>query len=226
MNSPTDATGRHGAFLRTILRLLVILVLAWGLHLLFNWARAQAEFDGGHLRFWMLAGFLLVYAVLIAVPFVPGIEVGLTLMAMEGPWIAPWIYAATVTGLTLAYLAGEFICYPRLLRVLADLRLHKACRLIERLQPMGKAERLVFLQERAPLWARPFVSQFRYVLLAVLINLPGNALIGGGGGLAFLAGFSRLFHFWPMLLTMVLAVAPVPAAVWLFDLDIHDLFVG
>lgn len=226
MNSPTGAPGRHGALLRTALRLLIILVLAWGIHRLFNWASAQAEFDGGHLRFWMLAGFLLAYAVLIAVPFVPGIEVGLTLMAMEGPWIAPWIYAATVIGLTMAYLAGEFICYPRLLRMLADLRLHKACRLIERLQPMDKAERLVLLQERAPLWARPFVSRFRYVLLAVLINLPGNALIGGGGGLAFLAGFSRLFHFWPMLLTMVLAVAPVPAAVWLFDLDIHNLLVG
>jgi hypothetical protein len=52
---------------------------------------AQAGLSDGRLRFWFLAGLLLAYSVLIAAPFVPGIELGLTLMAMEGPWIAPWI---------------------------------------------------------------------------------------------------------------------------------------
>lgn len=35
----------------------------------------------------------------------------------------------------------------------------------------------------------------RYVALAVLLNIPGNVVIGGGGGIAFAAGMTRLFSF-------------------------------
>ncbi len=224
MTEPTPTSATKGAALRTTLRIVAVVVLALAIHQLLNWASTEAEHGAGQLAPWMLAVFLLVYALLIAVPFVPGVEVGLTLMAMEGPWIAPWIYAATVVGLAVAYGAGEGFSYPRLHRILADLHLHRACRLIERVQPLGKADRLALLQARAPAWARPFVSRFRYVLIAALINLPGNALIGGGGGLMFLAGFSRLFHAPAMILTILIAVAPVPFAVWMFGIDVRALF--
>ncbi|NJM84618.1 MAG: hypothetical protein HC844_21260 [Tabrizicola sp.] len=226
MTEPVDPLHPPGALRRTILRLAVILVLAWGIHLLFDWASVQAHLADGQLRMWMLALFVLVYALLIAVPFVPGVEVGLALMAMEGPWIAPWIYVATAAGLIAAFAGGEGFSYPRLQRILADLRMGRARRLIEKVQPLGKEERLSLLQARAPRWAKPFVSQFRYVLLAALINLPGNTLIGGGGGLLFLAGFSRLFHLVPMVVTILLAVGPVPLAVWLFDVDVRTIFPG
>jgi hypothetical protein len=224
MTEPEPQTSFAGAVRRTVLRVVIVLMLALVIHRLLTWASAEAEHGASALRPWMLALLLLAYAVLLAIPFVPGIEVGLTLMAMEGPWIAPWIYLATSSGMTLAYVAGDQLSYPRLRRILADLHLRRATRLVERLQPLGKAERLDLLRARAPVWARPFVTRFRYALMAVLINLPGNSLIGGGGGLMFLAGFSRLFHIPAMILTILLAVAPVPLAVWLFGLDVRALF--
>ena len=59
------------------------------------------------------------------------------------------------------------------------------------------------------------VLQHRYVVLAVLLNLPGNVVLGGGGGLAMMAGLSRLFHPLPFVLTVLLAVLPVPLAFYL-----------
>lgn len=214
----------RGSWRRNLLRLVTIGVVVWGVHLALTWATDQAQLGHAHLRFWVLAGFLLVYALLIALPFVPGIEIGVTLMMMEGPWIVPWIYLATTIGLTVAFFAGEWMPYARLHRILGDLHLHRACRLVERVQPLSRLERLRILQDRAPKWLRPFVSSFRYALLAVLINLPGNALVGGGGGLLFMAGFSRLFHPAATLLTMAVAVAPVPIAVWAFGVDIGSYF--
>lgn len=220
VTEPSSQGAPSGALRRTLLRLAAVLALVFLLHQLLNWASSEAELGAGKLQIWMLALFLLTYAVLIAVPFVPGVEVGLTLMVMEGPWIAPWIYAATVFGLTLAYAVGEVLPYPRLHRILADLRLRRACNLIDRLHPLGKAERLALLEQRAPGWAKPLLTRFRYVLMAILINLPGSTLIGGGGGLMFLAGFSRMFHTLPMIVTIMLAVAPVPLLFWAFGLNL------
>lgn len=224
MTTKPASSVTRGAVLRSALRITAAVVLALAFHQLLTWASAEAEQGAGRLDLWMLALFLLVYALLIAVPFVPGVEVGLTLMAIEGPWIALWIHAATVVGLSAAYAFGEGFSYPRLRRILADLHLTRASLLIERLQPLARDDRLALLQSRAPGWARPFVSRFRYALIAVLINLPGNTVIGGGGGLMFLAGFSRLFHAPAMVLTIVIAVAPVPFAVWFFGLDVRSLF--
>lgn len=215
---------RPGALWRSLARVATVLVFVWLLHLLYGWASQMAASGEAGLRFWLLAGFLLAYALLIAIPFVPGVEVGLTLLAMAGPAIAPMIYLATVLGLVLAYVAGEWLPHARLRQVLADLRLTRACRFIERVQPLDRAARLDLLQHRAPGWARPLVSRFRYLMLALLINLPGNSVLGGGGGILFMAGFSRLFRPWATLLTLVVAVAPVPAAVWFLHLDVRGLF--
>ena len=53
-----------------------------------------------------LAALLLAYALLIAIPFVPGVELGLTLMMVEGAVVAPFIWAATLMGLGLAFAGG------------------------------------------------------------------------------------------------------------------------
>lgn len=57
---------------------------------------------------------------------------------------------------------------------------------------------------------------YRYVALALLINTPGNAMVGGGGGLSFAAGLSDVFTLPKFLLTISIAVLPVPLAVFLF----------
>ena len=62
------------------------------------------------------------------------------------------------------------------------------------------------------------VLRHRHLMLALLVNLPGNAVIGGGGGILMLSGLSGLFTLPRLLLTLALAVAPVPLVVWAFDL--------
>jgi hypothetical protein len=55
------------------------------------------------------------------------------------------------------------------------------------------------------------VLQRRSLALALLFNLPGNALIGGAGGIALFAGTSRLFSFTRFCLLTALATSPLPA---------------
>ena len=50
----------------------------------------------------------------------------------------------------------------------------------------------------------------RYVVLALLFNMPGNSVLGGGGGIAFIAGLSGRYRFWAYLLSVLIAVAPFP----------------
>ncbi|UCE30573.1 MAG: hypothetical protein JSW68_10975, partial [Burkholderiales bacterium] len=50
----------------------------------------------------------------------------------------------------------------------------------------------------------------RHVALAIALNLPGNALVGGAGGLGMLAGMSGLFSLPRYLLLVALATTPVP----------------
>ncbi len=202
--------------LRLAGKLLVIAVAVYAVHLLLDWTTARAEAtDSPGLMIGVLTTLLLAYALLIAVPFMPGIEIGITLLMMKGAAIAPLVYLATVLGLFLAYAAGRFMPERWLRGLLEDLRLRRACALIDQLSPMSREERLAHLSARAPGWLRPVIGTGRYVLLAVLINVPGNAVIGGGGGIAFVAGFSRLFRPSYTALAVVLAVLPVPLTVWL-----------
>lgn len=215
---------RCGAICRTILRLCLVLLIAWSIHLLMRWVSDLAIFDDDRLKFGMLILFLLAYAILIAVPFVPGVEIGLTLLAMEGPWIAPLIYLSTAMGLSLAYATGDRVPYARLHRIFEDMRLTRACRMLEAVAPLDRQDRLAALRASAPRWLRPLATRYRYVLLALLINLPGNAVIGGGGGILFTAGLSRLFLPLPTIVTILFAVAPVPIAVWYFGIDLGGFF--
>jgi hypothetical protein len=203
-----------------MIRIFAILLIAYGIHLLMGWVTGLALLEDDRLRIGMLVAFLLTYALLISVPFVPGVEIGLSLMVMEGPWIAPLIYGSTVAGLSLAYAVGEWVPYARLHRVFEDLRLKKACRLLEAVEPLSRTERLDALRARVPAWLCPVATRYRYVLLGLLVNLPGNAVLGGGGGILFTAGLSRLFLPAQTVVTILVAVAPVPLAVWLFDIDL------
>lgn len=200
--------------LRLAAKLALIAALAVGAMLLLDWADARAHQDGSALMAGVLLTLLVAYALLLAIPFAPGIEVGLALLMAKGADIAPYVYLATVSGLTLAFLAGRFLPDRWLASTFADLRLARAAALVERLGPMTREERLAHLTERLPRWLRPLVGPWRYLLLALLLNVPGNAAVGGGGGIAFAAGYSRLFHPGLSLLAFVLGVAPVPLGIW------------
>lgn len=228
MTSPVSHPGngpRRAAILRTVLRIAVIAVLAYGGHLAIGWMEAWVEAHdspGAHLMISaMLVAILLLYTLLMAMPFVPGIEIGVALMMMQGPPIAPFVYVATVLGLTVAFCLGQWVPYPVLQRYVSDLGLVRIGQMVSDIAPLTRQQRADRLAQRLPRWlARPLVG-WRYVLVAALLNVPGNAVIGGGGGLMLLAGLTRLFQTGWIVLTIVVAVAPVPIAVWMGWLSLH-----
>ena len=71
-------------------------------------------------------------------------------------------------------------------------------------------DRLLHLTENAPNRLGPFILRHRYILLMLVLNLQGNSLIGGGGRIASIAGFSGLFSYHGYLLAILIAVSPVP----------------
>lgn len=160
-----------------------------------------------------------LYALLLAVPFVPGAEIGVGLLVMLGPPIALLVYLCTVVGLLLSFTLGRLIPLSVLVRFSKDIRLERTSNLLKAIAPLKKKQRLSYLAQKAPKRFVPFLLRYRYLALAVALNIPGNYLIGGGGGIALFAGVSRLYSVPGFLITIVLAVAPVPIAVLLFGTD-------
>ncbi len=206
---------------RVLLRIAVILALAFGAVRLLAWVDAQshgAADNGTYLL--ILALMLIAYAALIAVPFVPGIEIGLAILMMQGPVAAPAVYLATLTGLMAAYLAGRFLPEAFLRGFFADLGLRGPVSLIDRIAPLSPVERIAMLRERLPGRLAHLALGWRYLILAAVLNVPGNWLLGGGGGIMMVAGLSGLFRPLATAIAIALAVAPVPLAIWAFDLKI------
>jgi hypothetical protein len=162
-----------------------------------------------------LAAAILAYVVLMMLPFCPGIEIGLALLVVGGPGMAPLVYLATVAALMLAFLIGRFVPPRIVIEALGLLGLSRARELLLRIEPLGPEQRLCFLlgQERPRLLR--WLLEHRYVAVAIALNAPGNIVIGDGGGIALAAGFSRLFSVRGFALTVMLAVSPVPIAVML-----------
>ena len=202
------------------LRVALIVLAAYGIHLLLGVAMDLIDrmppASQGMARTGLLVSMLTLYALLIAVPYVPGIEIGVSLMILRGAEIAPAVYLATLTGLMLAYFVGRYLPTHVLRRLFLDLRLLRACELLDRIEPLSQPRRLALLRDRLPRRLGEWAVRFRHLAIAVLLNIPGNAVIGGGGGICLIAGLSGLFSARAMALTLALAVAPVPLAVWLF----------
>ena len=156
------------------------------------------------------------YALLIAIPFVPGVEVGFAILAMLGPPIVFLVYVSTLVGLTISYTVGRLIPLHMLIRGLDLMRFQRTSQLVNMLEPMTQDERLAFLVSKSPSRLIPFLLRHRYIALIVAINLPGNFLIGGGGGISLVAGVSKLFSAPGFFASIAIAVAPVPLLVVLF----------
>ena len=168
----------------------------------------------------LIALLLLSYAVLIAVPFVPGIELGLSLLLLRGAPIAPYVYIATVLGLTLAYLIGRYMPRNWLHQTLLDLRLKSAAAFATSIQAMTPQQRIELMRSRLPDWLGHRLVKWRYLGLAAAINIPGNSVVGGGGGICMVAGLSRIFTPKATLVTIALAVSPVPLLIWFFGIEL------
>lgn len=150
------------------------------------------------------------YVVLMAIPFVPGAEIGLTLLTALGGAIAPLVYLATAASLMIAYLIGRLLPPTLLQRGLSSLGLARAALFVEEAAAMTDED----LQQSIASASGPkflkALLRYRYIALALAVNTPGNVVLGGGGGIAMMAGLSRLFDPLPFLLTVLIAVLPVP----------------
>jgi hypothetical protein len=121
----------------------------------------------------------IALAVLLGLPFVPSVEMGLMMMAVFGRDGAVAAWLATIAGLLLAHAAGRYMPAAWLRHWLERHGL-----LPEGGDP-GQSPMLA-LMDRLHLSPRrghrigAFLLRHRYLLFAALINMPGNAVLGGG----------------------------------------------
>lgn len=148
------------------------------------------------------------FIVASAIPFVPGLEIGIGLMVIFGAKMAVLVYASLVVALTMSYLVGRFVPAKRVAAVFGYFGLSKARDLVLRLAPLDSAARIDVLTAQAPRRLVPALLCHRYAALLILFNLPGNSVIGGGGGIAF--GLSGLYTLPGFLSALVIAAVPVP----------------
>ncbi len=209
---------RRAAAETSRLKIIVKILLLVGFLVFVNYGGSRIA---GHLNFqlwpehesmiitalWVSIG---IYILWMALPFVPGIELGLALMIMLGPHGVVLVYLCTLASLSLSFAIGRLISLKAFARFLGWLHLHKARDLMLKLEPLDPQEKFDVLLKSAPSKIVPFLLKHRYLVIALMLNLPGNALIGGGGGIGLIAGMSRLYSFPRYLLLVSVAITPLP----------------
>jgi|26BtaG_2_1085354.scaffolds.fasta_scaffold00027_70 uncharacterized membrane protein YdjX (TVP38/TMEM64 family) len=153
---------------------------------------------------------MVAYTLLMALPFVPGVEIGLALMMILGPEIVPLVYGCTLTALCLAFLVGRFLPEKSLTRFLREVHLVRAATFLETFHGLDTGQRLARLTEKSHQRWVPWLLKHRYLTLMLAINLPGNIVLGGGGGLAWASGMSRMFPIHRFILVVAVAISPLP----------------
>lgn len=202
---------------KTLLRIVLLVLLIVAANFVAAWLANLLKFEvrpsNEDLVHRAIMTTAIVYAVVMAIPFVPGVEIGLSLIGMLGPPIVFLVYVSTVAGLSLSFVVGRIISLKRLINLFDAFQLKRASGLVAALEPMSREERLAFLVSKAPNRLVPVLLRHRYLLLAILFNVPGNFLIGGGGGIAMMAGISGLYSTLGFFVTVLIAVSPLPLAI-------------
>ena len=171
--------------------------------------------EWGTVTLILAAGALFL---LLVIPFVPGMEIGLALMMVFGAKGVAVVYVTTVLALSFSFLIGKLVPFRFVVWFLGCLHFHRAKRFAARISSLEQVERLELMMEHAPVKAIPYLLKHRYVALAILLNIPGNSIIGGGGGIGLLAGLSNIYQYPKYLLMVSLAITPIPL---LFLANIH-----
>jgi len=179
---------------------------------------AQGEWGRGVL----IAGGIF-YSLLLSLPFVPGVELGILLMCTFGKEGIVFVYLATVAGLSLAFLYGHMIPHHWIDSRLERLGTSRSCS-----GQSGEIEQLADCmstgRKHIPSWLKSYLVKYRYLTIAILVNLPGNYILGGGGGISIACGASRRISWKGFLVTIVLAVSPVPVLAYLGIIQLEALF--
>lgn len=209
-----------GLILRVVLFLCFIALATWGVHMIRETLDLQIRPDNEQQVHKAIMIGAVAYVGLLAMPFVPGAEIGIALLAGFGAAIAPLIYVCTVAAMMLSFTVGRFLPITALERFLRLLRMRRATELVARAAPLSKDERVAMLLEGQSKRVLQLAVRYRYVAMAAAINTPGNSVIGGGGGIMIVAGLSGIFSPLATLLTVILAVSPVPLAVIFLGLQL------
>ncbi len=172
-------------------------------------AKKFVEIERGRWGIGVLVAGGLIYILLLSLPFVPGVELGVLLMCVFGKEGIVFVYFFTVAGLSLAFLMGRMLPKRWVESLLKKLGLSQTCdsqsdEIDYMLDYFPRHQ--IFCQNRF----RSLLLNYRYLVIGFLFNTPGNYLIGGGGGISLACGISRNISFKWFLLTVVLAVSPVP----------------
>jgi hypothetical protein len=217
MRTPGPSLG--GIVLRVAILIAVLVLATWGAHMVRDALNLQIRPDNEQQVHRMIMLGAAAYIGLLALPFVPGAEIGLAMLAAFGAAIAPLIYICTVASMLLAYTVGRFLPVELLERALSAMRMRRAADLVARAAPLSGEDRVAMLLEGQSARAMQFAIRYRYVGLALAVNMPGNSVIGGGGGIMLMAGLSGIFSPLATVATITLAVSPVPLAMVFFGLQ-------
>lgn len=204
--------------LRVAILIAVLVLATWGAHMIRDALNLQIRPDNEQQVHRMIMLGSLAYIGLLALPFVPGAEIGIAMLAAFGAAIAPLIYVCTVASMILAYTAGRFLPIDVLRRALSAVRMNRAADLVARAAPLSGNDRVAMLLDGQSARALRLAIRYRYVALAVAVNTPGNSVIGGGGGIMLMAGLSGIFSPLATMATIAVAVSPVPLAMVFFGL--------
>jgi len=175
-----------------------------------NYASSEALLNDKPLMRMMILTVAGLYIVTSAIPFVPGAEIGFGMLMIFGSSAAILVYLCMVAALLIAYLIGRFVPAALVAQAFAYLGFERAQTLVLKLAGLDHKERLSYLAENAPNRIIPFLLKHRYLALIAVLNLPGNVVLGGGGGIAFAAGMSGLYPLPAFVVSLLIAVAPVP----------------
>lgn len=218
--SDPPRSGAGPLLLRGAILILFLLAATWATHLIREALDLHVRPENEQQVHRTIMVGAAAYVGLLALPFVPGAEIGLAMLAAFGAALAPLIYVATVASMMLAYTIGRLLPIGALERLLSRLRMHRAAALVGRAAPLSPDQRLAMLLDGQPKLAVAVGLRYRYLALALAVNTPGNSVIGGGGGIMVMAGLSGIFSPLATLLTVALAVSPVPLAVMFLGLAI------
>lgn len=161
---------------------------------------------------------IVIYALMVAIPFVPGVTLGVAIMVLFGAKVAFWVWGASVVGMLLAFTVGRSVPPARIAPLLRRLRMEDRIPFLDPDTPMTDRQRLAGLLG-SRLWVRRLI-RWRYLAVSLVAVAPGNVLLGGAGGIALLAGLSKSFRLVPFVLAAALPMLPFYYAVWSSGLDI------
>jgi len=177
------------------------------------------EIARGRWGYGVLAIGGLIYILLLSLPFVPGVELGILLMCAFGKEGIVFVYFATVIGLSIAFLMGRMVSKKWLESLLKKLGFSQTSD--------NQSDEIGSMLDnflRHKKWLRTLWLNYHYLVIGILLNMPGIYLIGGGGGISLVCGISQRISFKWFLLTVVLAVSPVPLLAFFGVIQLEALF--